>query len=160
MIPNPTVPLRWCTRADVEELLKLEDRALEWQGLSEKRLLRLLQDKTCFCLVADKPWGAGIQGYIIWRKFHSSLSVVRLVVHPECRRRKVGSHLLLSVVKRAVDSGREKVWTEVGEDRLDLQLFLQSMAFKAVGVNRDRYRFELCLPLLPGRQPRREGRSA
>jgi ribosomal-protein-alanine N-acetyltransferase len=87
------INFRWFVPPFLEELIHLEDICFEYDSWPESKLRRVLASEkvTCIVCVNDKEQAIG---YCIARRFEKTLNLLRIAVHPNVRRQKIGKSLL------------------------------------------------------------------
>jgi ribosomal-protein-alanine N-acetyltransferase len=65
--------------------------------------------------------------------------VLNFAVHPEFRRRRVGSAMVNKLIGKLSQQRRNRILLEIRETNLDAQLFFRDSGFRAISVLRDFY---------------------
>lgn len=161
-IPKPLDPktdirvyIRWMIRRDMVEVLDLEQRSFEY-AWTEEDFLRCLRQRNCIGMVAEQK--EKILGFMVYELHKRALHVLNLAVHPENRRRGVGTQMVERLKSKLSTHRRSRVSMELRETNLPAQLFLRSRCFRAEKVlphfyedsGEDAFRFAY---MLPGAQP-------
>lgn len=130
------VHIRWMIRRDMAEVLAIEEESFEfpWTADDFKRCLR---QRHVMPMVAEHK--ERVVGFMIYELHKRRFHLLNVAVHPEYRRRLVGSQLIQSVTKKLSPQRRTRVEGLVRETNLAAQLFLRSMAFRAVATARGAY---------------------
>jgi GNAT superfamily N-acetyltransferase len=89
----------------------------------------------------------GVVGFVIFRTVRKAIHILNIGVHPDFRRRKIGT-ALLNAVKMAMRPERKtSIKIEVEDVLLPVHLFLKKNHFQATPVKRTpMYLFEFSLP--------------
>src|SRR5690242_7056683 len=123
-------------RKDLPEVLLIEKASFE-KPKKEEELITLLRNRDVIGRVAE--WEDQILGFSVHELRKDHVRLLRLAVHPDFRRKKVGTQLLTFLLTKGeqVKPKRNRVVGLVDESWLPAQLFLRSLRFKAVKVLRD-----------------------
>ena len=130
------VHIRWMIRRDMPEVLAIEERSFEFPW-SEEDFLRCLRQRNCIGMVAEHD--ERIVGFMIYELNNNQLHVLNFSVHPEFRRRGVGSQMIQKLAGKLSCQRRNRIQLEVRETNLDAQLFFKQSGFRATSVLRDFY---------------------
>ena len=130
------VHIRWMIRRDMPEVLQTEQESFE-QPWTEEDFLQCLRQRNCIGMVAEHA--ERIIGYMIYELQKSKLHIVNLAVHPDYRRRNVGSQMVAKLVSKLSSHRRTKITLEVRETNLPAQLFFRAQRFQAQRVLRGYY---------------------
>ena len=87
MKPTVVVDLRWMIKADLPEVMEIEQLSQEYPSTQEQ-FIAALQQKTCVGLAAK--CNDHVCGFVIYELCKSSLRLHALAVHPSCWRRGIG----------------------------------------------------------------------
>lgn len=133
--PAP-VHIRWMIRRDMSEVLQIEARSFEfcWSG---DDFIRCLRQRNCIGMIAE--CNERVVGFMIYELCRNRLHVLNFAVHPDYRRRKVGSQLVNKLKSKLSPQRRSRLLLEVRETNLDAQLFFRDQKFRAVSLLRDFY---------------------
>ncbi len=153
------VHVRWLIRRDFAEVMEIErDNPPAW---TEENFLDVLRQRNTIGMVAvakgsNWPHSAEtdpVVGFIIYELHKDWIQVLNLAVAKSCRRSWVGSQIIFELISKKLSSHRRtKITVDVRETNIAAQLFLASLGFLAVRIdrrlfgNRDCYRFEYRLP--------------
>ena len=77
-------------------------------------------------------------GYVVFEKFKAVVQILNLVVHPDHRRKGMGTVLVERVISRFTAT-HNSVTMNVRETNLAAQLFLQNLGFVAEAVDRGHF---------------------
>ena len=134
---------RWLIRRDLPECVDIE-RASFPDPWSQEQFIESLRHRNCIGMVVegDMP----IVGFVIYTLSKDRLIVANFAVHPDHRRRGVGS-LMIQELKRKViehvgsdgESCRDFLEIHVCEDNEPMHAFLKSQSFDAQRVDREFY---------------------
>lgn len=130
------VHIRWMIRRDMAEVLQIEDRSFEFSW-SEEDFIRCLRQRNCIGMIAEHS--ERVVGFMIYELHRNRLHVLNFAVHPDFRRRKVGTQMLRKLVSKLSPQRRSRIMLEVRETNLDAQLFFRDQGFRAVSLLRDFY---------------------
>jgi len=124
------------TPADLDEVLVIERHSFPsaWSRGSYERELR---NRTSCYLTARHE--CRLIGYIGMWVIVDEAHITTLAVHPGCRRRGLGSHLLRLLIRQAARRGAAKVTLEVRERNLAAISMYQSFGFHQTDVLRGYY---------------------
>jgi [ribosomal protein S18]-alanine N-acetyltransferase len=130
------VHVRWAVRRDMPEILEIE--ALSFvSGWTEEDFLRCLRQRNCIGMIAEQ--GEKVVGVMVYELHKNRLHLLNFAVHPNCRRRGVGSQMVAKLVNKLANHRRNRITLEVRETNLPAQLFFRSRGFRAVNVLRRHY---------------------
>lgn len=130
------VHIRWMIRRDMAEVLQIEDRSFEFSW-SEEDFIRCLRQRNCIGMIAEH--NERVVGFMIYELHRNRLHVLNFAVHPDFRRRGVGSQMVRKLVSKLSPQRRSRIMLEVRETNLDAQLFFRDLGFRAVSLLRDFY---------------------
>jgi ribosomal-protein-alanine N-acetyltransferase len=94
---------------------------------------RALRRFTCQSYVAE--YKGQVVGFVLYEIRTFGSEIIRLGVHPDFRRRKVGTHLVGKLI--AANAGKMALW--VSEWNTEAHLFLSACGFRATSVERGHY---------------------
>ncbi len=144
--------VRWMIGRDLPQVLAIETGTP--QPWSEAQLRAFLRERNCISMVAET--GEALTGYYMFELHKNSVRVLRLVVHPDWRRRGVGTYMLERMKTRQLSyQRRTRLACLVPEQLLDMQLFLRTRGFVCVGVAHGVFSGQDCYEMhfdLPGTQ--------
>jgi len=123
-------------RRDMAEVLQIEDRSFEFSW-SEEDFIRCLRQRNCIGMVAEH--NERVVGFMIYELHRNRLHVLNFAVHPDFRRRQIGTQMLRKLVSKLSPQRRSRIMLEVRETNLDAQLFFREAGFRAVSLLRDFY---------------------
>jgi ribosomal-protein-alanine N-acetyltransferase len=130
------VHIRWMIRRDMAEVLQIEDRSFEFSW-SEEDFIRCLRQRNCIGMIAEH--NERVVGFMIYELHRNRLHVLNFAVHPDFRRRGVGTQMVRKLVSKLSPQRRSRIMLEVRETNLDAQLFFRDSGFRAVSLLRDFY---------------------
>ena len=124
------------TPADLDEVLVIERRSFPsaWSRGSYERELR---NRNSYYFAAHHE--GRLVGYIGMWVVVDEAHITTLAVHPGCRRRGLGSHLLRLLVQHARQCGAARVTLEVREHNLAAISMYRAFGFQQTGVLRGYY---------------------
>lgn len=141
------VQIRWSIRRDMPEILAIESECFGYDMWTEDDFIQCLKQRNCIGMVAEH--NERIVGYMVYELLKGSLHILNFAVHPNYRRRGIGSQLVEKLVAKLSQQRRTSLFLEVRETNLDAQLFFSRCGFWATDVlpgfyedsNDDAYRF-------------------
>jgi len=128
-----SLSIRWMITRDIPEVIEIENSTGFW---TRDDLVSLLRQKNVIGMVIELVDSKKIVGFMVYELLSTRISLLNLSVHPEFRRQKVGSSLMLKLIGKLAPQKRIKVVAELRESNLFAQLFLKAIGFKAVEVLR------------------------
>lgn len=126
--------LRWMKNRDMPEVLEIENKSFEFPW-SEDEFVRYLRQRNCIGMVAE--FEEMVVGFMIYELHKESLRLSNLAVHPDWRRRAVGTAMAKKLIGKLSRERRNRILLEVRETNLPAQLFFRAMGFMAASVLRD-----------------------
>ena len=130
------VQIRWLIRRDMGEVLEIERQAFEF-AWSEEDFLCCLRQRNCIGMVAEH--NHRIVGFMIYELHKEKLHILNFAVAEDCRRRGVGSQMVLRLIDRLSQQRRKEILLEVREGNVPAQMFFQRQDFRAVTILRAHY---------------------
>lgn len=119
--------VRWMLRADMKEVLDIENRSFDYPW-SEADFINYLRQRNCMGMVAD--CGDKISGYMIYELHKTRLHLLNFAVDYDFRRCRVGSAMVQKLINKLhINTYRDRILLEVRETNLDAQLFFRSLGF-------------------------------
>lgn len=137
-----SVNIRWLIRADMPEVLAIEQESFEFPW-READFMNCLRQRNCIAMVAE--WIDGktkwdrVAGFVIYELHKTRLHVLNLAVAGDLRRRGVGRALVEKLQGKLNAAHRTKLQLEVRERNKDAQLFFRAHGFRAVKTLRNYY---------------------
>lgn len=119
--------VRWLIRRDTDEVNAIE-RSLALP-MSEEDRLAALRSRNVIGMVAEH--GMQVVGFFIYEMHKSKLEIVRLAVHPEFRRRGVGTQMLARLYSKLSSHRRTRIVATVPESELNVLQLLRSAGYLA-----------------------------
>ena len=104
---------------------------------SEEEFIRCLRQRDCIGMVAE--CAERVVGFMIYEIHPTSLHVLSFAVHPNFRRRTVGTAMIQKLFSKLAYQRRNRIQLEVRETNLSAQLFFRQLGFRATGVLRNFY---------------------
>ena len=129
----PNWEIRWAQSADITNFVRIEKDCLEDNAWSISRFRDALQKSKCSAHVCCDPDTADVVGFVLHRNNQQNVEIIRLVVAAGYRRQKIGTSLVNRLHNRA-SKNREIVSVAVPERLLTMQLFFQSLGFRATQI--------------------------
>lgn len=139
---NGRVHIRWMIRRDEKELMQIEEHNPNGWAMDE--FLKCLRERNCIGMVAEI--NERVVGHMVYLMQKHSLALLNIAVHPDYRRRGIGMAMLNKLVGKLSAHRRTAVTIEVGDDRLDLHLWLKASGFNAYRIHESSYEFERLYP--------------
>jgi len=133
---NPSEIIRPLTAADLDAVAALERLGLEGPW-SREALAAELADGHADLLVCDGS--EGVIGYVCALWLAGELEILRLVAHPQHRRRKVAQRLLDALIEQYRPRGLERMLLEVRTSNDVALLFYRQCGFRRCGRRRRYY---------------------
>ncbi len=128
--------VRWATKKDLPEMFRIH-LGSEDVPFTEESMAAALREKNVHCMIAENPDGR-IVGFMVYEIHVHCVILKDFIVASDCRRRGIGTVLLAKLTLK-LGNVRNRIYIDVPETRLDLQLFLRACeGFYAVGVERGR----------------------
>lgn len=130
------VHVRWMIRRDQPEVMEIETSSFELPW-AEEDFIRCLRQRNCIGMVAE--YQDRVIGFMVYELHKTRIHVLNFAVHPEARRRFVGTQMIRKLIAKLSTQRRNRIMLEVRETNLDAQLFFRAKGFRAVTVLRDFY---------------------
>ena len=130
------VHIRWMIRRDMPEVLQIEQESFGYPWCEED-FLRCLRQRNCIGMVAEL--NEKVVGFMIYELHKSKLHILNFAVHPESRRRRIGSQMIQKLIGKLSSHRRNRITLEVRETNLASQLFFRDARFRAIRVLRAFY---------------------
>ena len=130
------VQIRWLIRRDMSEVLDIERESFEF-AWSEEDFLCCLRQRNCIGMVAEH--NHRIVGFMIYELHKEKLHILNFAVAADCRRRGVGSQMVLRLVDRLSQQRRKEILLEVREGNVPAQMFFRGQDFRAITILRSHY---------------------
>jgi ribosomal-protein-alanine N-acetyltransferase len=131
-----SVHIRWLIRRDLLAVLEIEAASFEYPW-TEEEFINCLRQRDCIGMVAE--YAERVVGFMIYDLQPTSIHVLSFAVHPDFRRKSVGSALMDKLFSKLAYQRRRRIQLEVRETNLSAQLFLKQLGFRATGVLRSFY---------------------
>lgn len=121
---------------DLKAVCEIEDLSFKnpWSMDDFRKCLKQ-KNRYLFVAIAAKQ----IVGFIVIEATPKCLLVLNFTVHPDCRKRGVGSQIIAWLIEQLSATKRSRILMEVRETNLPMQLFLRSVGLKACQVMRGYY---------------------
>lgn len=139
--------VRWMIRKDIPDILEIEDKTKQWDGMSEDNIVELTKAKNNIAMVSEEikeNKQKKIFGFIIYNIHHETLTILALNGYDKVL---TAETCLQNIISKKLNSKRKEVIYDTTEDETKLHLKLKEMGFRAVKVvrkvypERDLYRF-------------------
>lgn len=127
------VQCRWLVQRDFDEGIQEIESQLGDLRLPVNHLINFLRTRNCDGLVAEDE-DFRVLGYAVYELCNPFCRVLRLAVDEKYRREGVGRALIAKLKSKLSESRRPFLEFMVPERALDLQLFLKSQNFVAIGI--------------------------
>lgn len=128
--------IRWLIRRDMPEVLAVE-QSIFVPPWTEDDFLCCLRQRNCIGMVAELDHR--IVGLMIYELHKSRLQILKFAVASDCRRKGIGTQMVLRLVDKLSQQRRSEIILDVRESNLDAQLFFRAMGFRAYRVTREFY---------------------
>lgn len=130
--------LRWMIRRDLPTVLEIESRSFEFP-LVEEDFFKILRQRNCIGMVAEID--EQVVGYMIYELHSTRLNLLNFAVHPDYRRRGVGSEMMRKLVGKISASfgRRNRITADVWDANTAMHLFLRHCGFVATQVVHDAF---------------------
>jgi len=123
-------------RRDLPEVLEIEDGSFP-DPWSEEEFVRVLRHRNVIGMLAE--CGDAVVGFMLYELNKTYLEIFNLAIHPEWRRRGVGSTMIEKLQGKLSPRRRTSLRVHVRESNLVGQLFYQHHGFKAVSIDEGVY---------------------
>lgn len=139
---TPTKPLpvhiRWMIRRDLEQVVAIENLSFPDPWTADDFMKVLLQRNRIGMVaeVADSIYGRrdAIAGYMLYELNDNCLRLINLAVHPDFRRRCVGTAMVRKLVSKLSPQRRSKLIVEAADYNLLSHVFLRACGFVATEI--------------------------
>jgi ribosomal-protein-alanine N-acetyltransferase len=128
--------IRDMKEGDLGQVLVLEEEIFPSPWTEDLFLHELRQGQNAMYMVALS--GDRLLGYFGAHLFKSEIHVTNMAVDRECRRKGLGSLLLVTCVRRGCDAGARWLTLEVREGNREARHFYKRFGFEEIGL---RYRY-------------------
>ena len=126
--------VRWLINEDLPQILAI-DKMCHEKAWKDRCFRQILQRQHVIGSTSKK--GTEILGYLIteFLEWSESIMIVRMGIHPDCRRQGLGSQLIQAVQSHHLKQNNDyrHLYAPVAERMLGTQMFLKHCGFKAVG---------------------------
>lgn len=113
---------------NLNELVKLEGICFSHPWVEKDFQAILTRDKTAaFYYSID----GNMVGYIIYEMKPKHILLINIAVHPDFRRRKIGTKLISNLIEKLNSNARTEIVSYIDEYNLEAQLFLKKKKFLA-----------------------------
>lgn len=123
-----TAQIRWMIRADMPEILMIEEKSFP-DPWTEQDFLEQLKQRNCIGKVAIR--NGQLAAYVIYELERTAIRIVNFVVAPVFRGEYIGSELMDHVLQAMQRQKRRCVTAYVWERNVGFQMFLKSRGFYA-----------------------------
>lgn len=127
--------IRWMIRRDLPRVVEIETDVFDADRWDEKEILACLKQRNCIAKVIEV--NEQVEGYLFYELEKMAVNIVNIAVHPDWRRRGLGTMLLEALKSSA--GYRKPIVVLLRESSLGVQLFLRSNGFRAVRIYRGIY---------------------
>lgn len=131
-----SVHIRWMIRADMPEILQIENDSFEFPW-SEYDFIRCLRQRNCIGMVAEHD--NKVLGQMVYELHKTRLHLLTLSVALAHRRCRIGTQLIDKLKSKLGAERRTRLLCETRETNVACQLFLGQQGFRAVSVLRQFY---------------------
>lgn len=129
--------VRWIESYDLTDVTNIEESFNSEDAWTRKRLMRMAQSKdptSLTGLVFEHRTTGEVLGYLALRVLKEGVQVLRIVVHSDWTRNKIGTRLLQYLIGAA--NPGDSVWCEIDERQYPLQLFFRSIGIQQSALSR------------------------
>lgn len=128
------VHIRWMINRDKPEVLAIEASSCKapWE---DDDFSRFRTNSTCVLMVAE--YREQVVGFMAYELHRNRLVLVKIAVHEDWRRQRIGEQLVHKLVSRLTPTRRNRILAEVPERNLSAQLFFRELEFLAIQILRD-----------------------
>jgi ribosomal-protein-alanine N-acetyltransferase len=105
---------------------------------TENDLIKVLRERNVIGMVVEE--NEAIIGFVVYELQKTSINILNLAVHPDHRRRKVGTAIMKKLKAKLTHNRRQYLTYDVRESNLDAHLFLKSQGLSAHKVARKYFR--------------------
>jgi ribosomal-protein-alanine N-acetyltransferase len=130
------VHVRWMIRADIAEVLDIEQDSFEFPW-SRDTLIDCLRKRNCIGITALED--DYVAGYAVYELHYRRLQLLNLAVHVNYRRSGVATAIIDKLKSKLSAQRRNRILTEVRESNLAAQKFFRAQGFRAVSILRGFY---------------------
>jgi len=127
------VQIRWMIRRDMPQVAWIEHLSQEFPWCEEE-FVRCLRQRNCIGMVAEHR--EHVVGFLVYELLNSRLHLLNMAVHPDYRRRGIGTQLVQKIVSKLSQHRRDRITIAVRESNLPAQLFFRACGFRATRVLR------------------------
>jgi ribosomal-protein-alanine N-acetyltransferase len=138
------VHIRWLIKRDVQEVLTIEDLSYDLLAWDRVSLIKNMQVRNRIGMVAEA--GDKVVGYMVYQLNEDHVELLRLAVHPNWRREKVGTQLVWKILSKLTAHRRPRLLAFVRESQLPAQLLFRSQGLRATKVLRGFFRDTIEVP--------------
>ena len=130
---------RWMIRRDMPQVMNIENASFDFPW-NDDDFIRCLRQRNFIGMVVENPKNLDeILGFMVYELHKNRLHILNFAVHPEYRRKRIGSDMVNKLKGKLSWQRRNRILTEVRENNLVGQLFFKSQDFKATSVLRNFY---------------------
>ncbi len=129
--------IRWMKRTDVDEVLSLGMEGYP-EKIQEEELYASLRRRNRISLVAEID--DKIVGFMIYEQTKSRLKLLHLNILPSLRNQTVSQNLLERMALKRRNCPRLTITSLVHERELTKQVFLKSLGFRAVSIQKNYFK--------------------
>lgn len=126
------IHIRWMLRRDMAEVLDIERSAFDFPWFEEE-LIRCLGQRNCIGMVAEHA--ERVVGFMIFELHKTRLHILKFAVAADCRRRGVGTLLVMKAKSKLFPDRRTKLTANVWENNTAAQLFFRHSGFLCVAIH-------------------------
>lgn len=128
--------IRWILHRDTGVVQSIENVSFEFPW-TEEEFIRVLRQRDCIGMVCQI--GDDVLGYMIYKLCKSKLELINFAVHPNYRRKGVGSAMVERLIAKLSYQRRNRIELLVMETNMPALMFFRSNGFEATRVIRNAY---------------------
>lgn len=133
------IRVRPATREDIPAILEIERATPTAAHWDEQEYLRALRPGGLPERVLLSAEDGVVHGFVFAKVLGPEWEIENVVVHPDCRRRGLGSQLLADLILRARSRGASSVYLEVRESNHPARKLYSQLGFSEIGRRKSYY---------------------
>lgn len=128
-----TTKCRWAVRADLPEVLRIEQHVFRDQAWTRKEFEDTIRRRDTILMVLEtKAVGesSGIAGYCVYQLLKNRILILNIAVHPEDTRCGYGRSMIEKLAAKLDAEKRASLVVETKESNVNAQLFFRAVGFR------------------------------